>query len=71
VREVIQMCERVTGRKIPAIEKPRRPGDPPKLVAAAGRAVSELGWKPAHPGLEAIVSTAWNWHRKHPEGYPD
>jgi UDP-glucose 4-epimerase len=71
VRQVIEMCEKVTGTRIPAVEKARRPGDPPKLVASARRAVEELGWKPQFPKLESIVSTAWNWHRKHPAGYPD
>src|SRR5256885_5569701 len=46
VREVIATCEKVAGRKIPVIEKPRRPGDPPKLVASAEKAKRELGWKP-------------------------
>jgi UDP-glucose 4-epimerase len=71
VRQVIQMCETVTGCKIPAVEKPRRPGDPPKLVASAAKAIRELGWKPAFPRLEDIVKTAWAWHKKHPQGYPD
>ena len=71
VREVIRMCEKVAGKAIPAIEKPRRPGDPPRLVAAAERAVNELGWKPKYPKLEAIVATAWAWHKAHPDGYPD
>ena len=71
VREVIQMCEKVSGKKIPVVEKPRRPGDPPKLVALAEKAIRELGWKPKYPKLEDIVSTAWNWHVKHPNGYPD
>jgi UDP-glucose 4-epimerase len=71
VREVIRMCEKVTGKKIPAIEKPRRPGDPPKLVASADKAIRELGWKPKFPKLEDIVATAWAWHKKHPTGYPD
>jgi UDP-glucose 4-epimerase len=71
VREVIRMCEKVTGETIPVVEKPRRPGDPPKLVAAAGKAVLDLGWKPQFPKLEDIVATAWAWHRKHPNGYPD
>src|SRR5436190_2767491 len=48
VRQVIQMCEKVTGHRIPALEKPRRPGDPPKLVASAGKAVKDLGWRPQH-----------------------
>jgi UDP-glucose 4-epimerase len=71
VREVIKMCEKVSGKPIPAIEKPRRPGDPPRLVASAQGAFSELGWKPKYPKLENIVATAWQWHKKHPHGYPD
>lgn len=71
VKEVIQMCAQITGVKIPAIEKPRRAGDPPKLVAAATKAYTELGWKPQYPKLEDIVATAWAWHKKHPTGYAD
>ncbi|MBK7997572.1 MAG: UDP-glucose 4-epimerase GalE [Verrucomicrobia bacterium] len=71
VREVIQMCEKISGKKIPAVEKPRRPGDPPRLVAAADKARNELGWNPKYPKLEEIVSTAWEWHVRHPNGYPD
>jgi UDP-glucose 4-epimerase len=71
VREVIQTCEKVTGKKIPTVEKPRRPGDPPRLVASAEKAVRELGWKPKFPKLEDIVTTAWAWHKQHPAGYPD
>jgi len=71
VRQVISMCEKVTGQKILTVEKPRRPGDSPKLVAAADKAIRELGWKPRYPKLEDIVSTAWAWHKKNPNGYPD
>ncbi len=71
VKQVIEMCEKITGKKIPAIEKPRRAGDPPRLVAAANKAFNELGWKPQYPKLEDIVATAWAWHKKHPTGYPD
>lgn len=71
VRDVIQTCEKVSGKKIPALEKPRRAGDPPKLVAAAEKAKNELGWKPKFPKLDDIVATAWNWHQKHPDGYKD
>ena len=71
VREVIRMCEKVTGTSIPTVEKPRRPGDPPKLVASATKAIRELGWKPRYPSLEEIVKTAWAWHREHPQGYLD
>ncbi|HEX4645101.1 MAG TPA: UDP-glucose 4-epimerase GalE [Verrucomicrobiae bacterium] len=71
VRQVIQMCEKITGKKIPAVEKPRRPGDPPKLVASAKKATRDLGWRPKFPKLEEIVASAWNWHRRHPKGYLD
>ncbi len=71
VREVIRVCEQVTGRSIPTVEQPRRPGDPPRLVASAGKAFQELGWRPRFPRLEDIVSTAWAWHERHPDGYPD
>jgi UDP-glucose 4-epimerase len=71
VREVIQACERITGKSIPVVEKPRRPGDPPRLVASATRAMEELGWNPKFPKLADIVATAWKWHQANPKGYPD
>jgi len=71
VRQVIETCEKVTGTKIKTIEKPRRPGDPPRLIASAGKAMGELGWKPRYPKIDQIIGTAWEWHRKHPNGYPD
>lgn len=71
VREVIQACEQASGKPIPVVEKPRRPGDPPRLVASAQRAMSELGWKPRYPQLQEIVASAWQWHAAHPQGYAD
>ncbi|HZT23423.1 MAG TPA: UDP-glucose 4-epimerase GalE [Verrucomicrobiae bacterium] len=71
VREVIATCEKVTGKRIPTVARPRRPGDAPRLVASAAKAIRELGWKPQFPKLDDIVATAWAWHRKHPDGYPD
>jgi UDP-glucose 4-epimerase len=71
VREVIQTCERISGRTIQTVEQPRRPGDPPRLVAAADKALQGLGWQPRYPKLQDIVATAWDWHLRHPEGYPD
>ncbi len=71
VRQVIETCEKITGKKITAVEKPRRPGDPPRLVAAASKAINELGWKPKFPKLDDIVATAWAWHMKNPNGYRD
>ena len=69
VREVIASVERVTGRTVPWTLAPRRPGDPATLYAAPDRARGELGWAPRFMDLDAIVSTAWNWHRAHPHGY--
>lgn len=69
VREVIRTCEAVSGRTIPVVEKARRPGDPPSLVASADKVVRELGWKPRFSKLEDIVNSAWRWHREHPRGY--
>ncbi len=66
VRQVIEAAERVTGRPVPRIEAPRRPGDPPALVADARRALRELRLLPANPmGLERILETAWAWHAEH------
>ncbi len=71
VRQVIETCEKVTGTPIPVVQKPRRPGDPPRLVASAAKAITELGWKPKFPKLHDIVATAWAWHKKNPTGYRD
>jgi UDP-glucose-4-epimerase GalE len=71
VREVVRACEEVTGKSVPLREGPRRAGDPPALVAAAGRANEVLGWRPRYTDLRGIVETAWNWHRTHPKGYGD
>jgi UDP-glucose-4-epimerase GalE len=64
VREVIACAEKVTGRGVPAVEGARRTGDPPVLVAAAGRALRDLEWAPRRSGLEEIVASAWAWIRK-------
>ena len=64
VREVIAKAERVTGKKIPVLEAPRRPGDPAILVASSEKIKCELGWTPAYDHLEKIIQTAWNWHLK-------
>jgi len=69
VREVIETARRVTGRAIPIKEGPRRAGDPPSLVAASERIIRDLGWKPQFTAIEAIIETAWRWHKSHPDGY--
>jgi UDP-glucose 4-epimerase len=71
VREVVRTAEEVTGKKITVKEGPRRPGDPPVLVASADKIRQELGWRPQYPDLRSIIETAWNWHRTHPRGYDD
>ena len=69
IREVIEAARRVTGHPIPCVEEARRPGDPAALVASAGRIRSELGWRPRYANLETIIGTAWDWTRRHPNGY--
>ncbi|HVH09305.1 MAG TPA: UDP-glucose 4-epimerase GalE [Gemmatimonadales bacterium] len=69
VLAVAAAARRVTGRAIPTVARARRAGDPPRLVAARGRAEAVLGWRPRHSGLEEIVASAWAWHRAHPLGY--
>ncbi|MDQ6656592.1 MAG: UDP-glucose 4-epimerase GalE [Verrucomicrobiota bacterium] len=71
VREVIDTCRAITGHEIPVIEKPRRAGDPPRLIAASAKIKQELGWQPRFQQLHAIVESAWKWHQKHPHGYGD
>jgi UDP-glucose 4-epimerase len=70
-REVITAVERATGRTVPVIESPRRPGDPPALYAVWAKARGELGWTVQFPTIDDIVATAWAWHRAHPQGYAD
>jgi len=62
VLEVIRAVERVSGRKVPVNMSPRRPGDPPVLVASSIRARRILGWRPQFPNIEDIIRHAWNWH---------
>ena len=68
VREVIAAVERVGGREVSVREGPRRPGDPPVLVADATKANAVLGWRPKYGGLDGIVATAWRWHASHETG---
>jgi UDP-glucose 4-epimerase len=69
VRAVLQACEAATSRPIPhEIAKPR-PGDPAVLVASPEKIKDELGWSPRYSDIQEIVRTAWEWHRRHPDGY--
>jgi UDP-glucose 4-epimerase len=69
VREVIQTARAVTGATIPIVESRRRPGDASRLVASSKKIRAELGWTPRHPDLRDIVTSAWDWHSSHPNGY--
>ncbi len=69
VKEVIEAARTVTGHPIPAKVEPRRAGDPSTLIASSEKAKKILGWKPQYDDLETIISTAWNWHSNHPNGY--
>jgi UDP-glucose 4-epimerase len=71
VRQVIDACRRISGRPIAVEIGPRRPGDPPELVADSSRAQAALDWRPKYMELDAIVETAWRWHSTHPQGYGD
>jgi len=69
VNEVIEVARKVTGHPIEARVTPRRAGDPAKLIASSEKARTILGWNPQHADLEEIVSSAWKWHKNHPNGY--
>ena len=71
VRDVIDSCRKITGRNIDIAEKPRRPGDPPRLIASSEKIKRELGWQPQFQSLDAIIESAWKWHQKFPRGYED
>ena len=69
VQEVIETSRQITNRPIEVQFGPRRPGDPPMLVADPERARAILGWEPRSSSLQNIIQTAWNWHQTHPQGY--
>lgn len=71
VKEVVEVCRKVTGAEIKTVDAPRQPGDPPSLVASSDRARNELGWEPQLGTLQTMVETAWHWHQRHPNGYTD
>ena len=69
VKEVIDVARSVTDHPIPSETCPRRAGDPAQLVASSEKARTVLGWQPKYADLETIVSSAWAWHKSHPNGY--
>jgi UDP-glucose 4-epimerase len=70
-RQIIAAAEKVTGKKVPVEEKPRRPGDAVALYANPARAKELLGWEAKYKDPETIIRSAWNWFEKHPRGYRD
>jgi UDP-glucose 4-epimerase len=70
-REVIRAVEKISGKKVPLVEAPRRAGDPPALYADSMLAQRELGWKVKFGDIESVVDTAWKWHSTHPKGFGD
>ena len=64
VREIIESVRRVTGKAIEVVEEPRRAGDPAVLIASSAKITAELGWKPEHTSIDAIVESAWAWHQE-------
>ena len=70
-RQIVAAAEKVTGKKVPVVEKPRRPGDAVALYADPRRAKEVLGWEAKYKDPETVIRSAWNWFSKHPDGYVD
>ena len=68
-KEMIEAARKVTEHEIPAKVCERRSGDPAKLVASSEKARRELGWNPKYENVEDMISSAWNWHKNHPNGF--
>jgi UDP-glucose 4-epimerase len=71
VAEVVEMARQVTKRWISTEAAPRRPGDPPVLIASPDKIMRDLGWNPRHSELDRIIESAWRWHLAHPNGYEE
>ena len=71
VFEILEAARKVTGKTINAVVGERRAGDPSKLIASSNKAQQILGWKPKHDDIHDIISSAWQWHEKHPNGYQE
>ena len=69
VKEVIEVCRKVTGHEIPEEIAPRREGDPDFLIATSDKAEKTLNWIRKYDTLEKIIESAWKWHKDHPTGY--
>ena len=71
VKEIISTAEKVTAQKIKTVIGARRAGDPARLIASSDKARKILRWQPRFDDIEKIISTAWNWHSTHPDGFND
>lgn len=71
MKEMIEIARRITGHAIPARVVGRRPGDPPELVSGGSRARDLLGWSPERTAVEDVIGDAWNFAKRHPEGFGD
>ncbi len=71
VRDVLTAAESIVGRPIPHVIGQRRAGDPPVLVASAGRAKALLSWQPQRSSLDEMIASAWEWRQRYPGGYED
>jgi UDP-glucose 4-epimerase len=69
VKEVIEVCRKVTGHDIPQEIVPRREGDPAFLIATSNKAEKILGWTRKYSSLEKIIESSWKWHQSHPNGF--
>lgn len=69
VRQIVEAVGRVSGRPLPVRIEPRRPGDPPALIADTTKARDVLGWEPQHSTVDEMVESAWRWFTRHPNGY--
>jgi UDP-glucose 4-epimerase len=67
--EILDAVEKVTGKKVSIIEKPRRWGDPDAIYADNTKAKKLLDWEPQYTTIPSIIETAWKWQEKHPKGY--
>ncbi len=71
VTDKIDLAFGFTGKRVPFKVTARRPGDVAVLTACSDRIRADMGWEPSYPDLEAIITTAWEWHSSHPNGYTD
>ena len=71
VKEILDVTKQVTGKEIQVKESERREGDSAILLASSEKIKKELGWNPTHSDIKTIVKDAWNWYKKHPDGYKE